>query len=339
MKPIPLNIMTLYADLAQSVRPTTFEHGSVITRKKKGRDYLFVVAKDGSRRVEKYIGAADSPDAQEKAEEIKAAAEQAKSRRTTVSALKQARVPSPSLKLGRILEVIANEGLFEKGLVLVGTAAFQSYAPMLGYYLRNANLTTQDADLLVASFVGTDERKDMEKILQRADPTFKAKMRNNDRYPAVFKSRDNFSVDILTKFGRGRTSPILIDDLMCSAEALPFMEYLAKESVETVSLYGAGVVIRVPPPVRYAVHKLLIAQERRGLYQSKKVKDLAQARDILDILLETDSEALEDALEEARRLGPSWKKNINASLKDMGRETRQGTLPIKVKRNAKEKRA
>ncbi|AGK56334.1 hypothetical protein HYPDE_23238 [Hyphomicrobium denitrificans 1NES1] len=339
LKPIPLNLMTLYSDLAQNVRPNNYEHGSVITRKKKGRYYLFVVTKDGSRRVEKYIGAADNPDAQERAEQLKAGAEQAKALRTTVSALKQARIPSPSLKLGKILEVIANEGLFEQGIVLIGTAAFQTYAALLGYHLRNAYLATQDADLLVASFVGTEDRIDMETILQRADPTFKAKMHNDDQLPKVFKSKDNFSVDILTKFGRGRKSPIVIDELGCSAEALPFMEYLAEESVEAVALYGTGVLVRVPPPVRYAIHKLLIAQERRGLFQTKKAKDLAQARDILDILLETDPDALEDALEEARSRGPKWKKNINASLKEMGRETRQGRLPIEVRTNAKKERA
>ena len=39
------------------------------------------------------------------------------------------------------------------------------------------------------------------------------------------------------------------------------MEYLAEESIEAVVLYGIGVLVRVPPPLRDAVHKLLIAQE------------------------------------------------------------------------------
>ncbi len=331
--------MTLYSDLAQNVRPNNYEHGSVIKRKRKGRDYLFVVTKDGSRRVEKYIGPADNPEAQERAEQLKAGADHAKALRTTVSVLKRSRIPSPSLKLGKILEVIANEGLFTQGIVLIGTGAFQTYACLLGHFLRNAYLSTQDADLLVASFVATEDRKDMETILQRADPTFKAKMHNDDRLPKVFKSKDSFSVDILTKFGKGRKSPILIGDLGCSAEALPFMEYLAEESVEAVALYNTGVLVRVPPPARYAVHKLLIAQERRGVFQIKKTKDLAQARDILDILLETDPDTLEDALENARERGPKWKRNINTSLKDMGRDTRQGRLPIEVKADTKKERA
>jgi hypothetical protein len=151
-------------------------------------------------------------------------------------------------------------------------------------------------------------------------------MQRDDRLPKVFKSASNFSVDILTKFRRGRKSPILIEELGCSAEALPFMEYLAEESMEAVALYGTGVLVKVPPPMRYAIHKLLIAQERSGKFASKKTKDLAQARDLIDIFTEIESVTLEDVLLEARDRGPKWRRNINASLQEIGRESRQGRL-------------
>ena len=328
LRQIPLNFVTLYADLAQNVRGSSLEHGSVVIRKRRGREYLYVVSKDGAERSERYLGPASDPAAAQEAEQIKHAAEQAKSLRATVSALKQARIPAPTLKLGRVVEVIANAGLFNQGVVLIGTAAFQTYACSLGYFLPGAAVMTNDADLLVASFVSDDEKKDMEEILRRADPTFKAHMGNDDRLPKVFKSSDNFSVDILTKYGRGRKSPLLIDNLGCSAEALTFMEYLAEESMETVVLYGTGVLVKVPPPIRYTVHKLLIAQERRGRFSAKKKKDLDQAHDLLDIFLATDDVSLQDALDEARSRGRSWKSAINASLKEIGRDARQGRLPL-----------
>jgi hypothetical protein len=191
---------------------------------------------------------------------------------------------------------------------------------------------TNDADLLVASFVGKEERQDLETILQRADPTFKAKWHMDDRLPKVFQSDSNFTVDILTKFGRGRASPIVIEELGCSAEALPFMEYLAKESIEAVVLYGAGVLVKVPPPLRFATHKLLIAQQRSGRFLTKKRKDLAQAKELLEIFLATDSASLEDVLEHARACGPKWRKNINVSLREIGLDARQGHLPLPVVR-------
>ena len=233
-----------------------------------------------------------------------------------------------------MLETVANAGLFERGVILVGTAAFQTYSGIVGYYLPASALMTNDADLLVASLVAGREPKDLEVILQRADPTFRAHMSRNDKLPKVFKSENGFQVDVLTKFGRGRKSPVVIADLNCAAEALTFMEYLAEESIETVSLYGTGVLVRVPPPLRYAVHKLLVAQERRGTTLAKRQKDLNQARDLIDVYLEIDSESLQDVLDDARKRGAGWKKNINASLRDIGRDDRQGYLPLPVEKAA-----
>jgi len=327
LKRIPLNFVTLYADLAQNVRGSTYEHGSVVSRKRRGRDYLYVVSKDGSERTERYLGPASDPAAAAEASRVKHAAEQARGQRATVSALKQARIAAPSLQLGRVLEVVANAGLFDDGVVLVGTAAFQTYACILGYHLPGAAIMTNDADLLVASFVAGGRKQDLEAILKRADPTFVAQMRNEDKLPGVFKSSDGFAVDVLTKYGRGRRSPVLVEALSCSAQALRFMEYLSEDSMEAVALYGAGVLVKVPPPLRYAIHKLLIAQERRGKFSPKKRKDLEQARDLLDIFLETDKILLQTTLDDARDRGKAWRIGINASLQELGRDARQGYLP------------
>jgi hypothetical protein len=332
MRPIPLNFQTMYADLLQSKGLADIAHGSISTRKIKGKEYLYVTTKDGSKRHQRSLGLASDPAVKAKAGEIRRAAVHAKGLRTTVSALKKAYIPGPSLPLGRVLEAIANAGLFKQGVVLVGTAAYQTYPCLVGAYLPSSALTTNDADLLVSSFVSKDEPQDLEKILQRADPTFRALMSADDRLPKVFRAANDLQVDILTKFGRGRKSPILIEALQCSAEALAYMEYLAEESIEAVALYGTGVLVSVPPPIRYAVHKLLIAQERRA-QSPKRAKDLKQARDLLDVFSETDSVALEEALEEAKERGPKWKKNINASLREIKMEARQGSLALAPQRN------
>lgn len=338
MRPIPLNFQTMYADLLQSVGLADVDHGSVSTRNIKGKDYLYVTTKDGSTRRQRSLGPASDPRAQAKASEIRQAAERAKGLRTTISALKKAHIPGPSLPLGKVLEAVSNAGLFRQGVVLVGTAAYQSYPLLVGAHLPSSSLMTNDADLLVSSFVALDEPQDIEKILQRADPTFKAQMSRDDKLPKVFRAASNdFQVDILTKFGRGRKSPVAVDSLLCSAEALRFMEYLSEESIEAVALYGAGVLISVPPPIKYAIHKLLIAPERKAI-SPKHAKDLRQARDLIDVFLETDSAAFEEALEEARNRGPAWKKNINASLREIQRDVRQvdfSLAPSKSKRRKK----
>jgi hypothetical protein len=105
------------------------------------------------------------------------------------------------------------------------------------------------------------------------------------------------------------------------------MEYLADESTEAVALYGTGVLVTVPPPMRYAIHKLLVAQQRRA-NAPKRNKDLKQAKDLIDVFLETDSDAFEDELRSARNRGPSWKRNIDASLRAIQKQVRQGSLAL-----------
>jgi len=335
MRVMPLNFQTMYADLLQSRGLADGEdHGSVSVRKIKGKEYFYVTTKDGATRKQRSLGPVTNTAAQEEAEAIRAAAERAKGLRTTVSALKKAYIPSPSLPLGRVLEAVSNAGLFKQGVILVGTAAYQTYPCLVGAYLPSSALTTNDADLLVSSFVAADEPVDLEAILKRADPTFRAHMSNTDRLPKVFKAANDFQVDILTKFGRHRKSPILIDDLQCSAEALRFMEYLATgETIEAVALYGIGVLVTVPQPSRYTIHKLLIAPERKTLV--KRNKDLKQAGDLIDVFLATDSAAFEDELAAARARGPSWRKNIDASLRELRMEFRQGSLALTLPRKTR----
>jgi hypothetical protein len=327
MRPIPLSLQTLYADLLQNRGLADVDHGSITTRRIKGQEYLYVTTKDGAKRHQRSLGRASDPSARAKAEEIRHAASRARELRTTVSALKKAYIPGPPVPIGRILEVISKADLFKQGVVLVGTAAYQTYPCLVGAYLPSSALTTNDVDLLVSSFVAHDEPQELEKILQRADATFKAHMSREDVLPKVFKAATNLQVDIVTRFGRGRTSPVLIDGLKCSAEALTFMEYLAEESVEAVALYGPGILVSVPPPTRYAIHKLLIAQERKA-HSPKRAKDLKQAKDLIDVFTETDNEAFEETLQEARNRGPKWRKNIAASLREMQRHARQAKLPL-----------
>lgn len=326
-RPIPLNFQTMYADLIQGIGLADVEHGSISTRKIRGIEYLYVTTKNGSIRQQKSLGPASNPAARAKAAQIRQAAENAKGLRTTVSALKRAYIPGPSLPLGKVLEAIAKAGLFKQGVQLIGTAAYQTYPCLVGAYLPASALMTNDADLLISSFKGPDEPFYLEKILQRADPTFKAHFTREDKLPKVFKAANNFQVDILTKFGRGRNSPVIVHGLQCSAEALKFMEYLCDDSVEAVALYGTGVLVSVPAPIKYAIHKLLIAQERKA-QSPKRSKDLRQARDLIEVFLETDSAAFEEALQDAKDRGPSWRKNINASLRDINKEMRQGSLAM-----------
>jgi len=124
MKRLPLNVQTLYADLAQGITFSDTVPGSVFEQRIKGKTYLYATEKHGTKRVQHYLGSAEDPDVLRRAEEIRRAAQDARLRRSTVSMLKRSGVPAPTLAMGRLMEAVANAGLFRKGLILVGTGAY-----------------------------------------------------------------------------------------------------------------------------------------------------------------------------------------------------------------------
>ena len=317
MRELPLNVQTLYASLLQDVALAEGRGGSVSQRKIRGHDYLYATERDAGRRVQRLLGRAGDPEVEAAAARVRQAAARGKQRQSAIAALKAARLPAPGLVLGRVLEAVANAGLFQRGLTLVGTAAYQNYAAILGAHLTAAAVMTEDADFLVAAFAASGEVTDFEAVLKRADPTFSAKLSQYDRLPKMFSAANGFQVELLTKLGRGRKSPVEIPALGAGAEALPFMEYLAEESIEVVALHGSGVLVRVPPPLRYAAHKLLIAPERSERSAIKRRKDLVQAKEIIAIAMETDRVAWEEVLSAVRRRGPKWRCNVDASLREI----------------------
>jgi len=328
MRPIPLNFLTMYADLAQGFEYAD-EAGSITTRKIKGKAYVYLTTKEGATRRQRSLGPAGDPKVQERARRITAAAERARNMRTVVSTLKQkARIPAPTLPVGRVLEAVSRAGLFKRGITLVGTAAYQTYPCVIGAYLPTAAFTTNDIDLSVVEFEPGDSEEDIEIVLRRANQTFKPRWHADDKLPKVFMADDGLRVDMLTRLGRGHKPVVEVNALGCAATALSFQEFPSEETIETVALYGSGVLVSVPTPMRFAVHKLLVAQ-RRGT-ADKRQKDLRQAQELIDIFLKTDEVALQGTLDEARGRGKAWKTAINASLREIGREARQGLLPLPV---------
>jgi hypothetical protein len=209
---------------------------------------------------------------------------------------------------------------------------------VVGAYLGAGAYVTNDIDLSVAEFVAGDNEEEIESILKRADPQFKPYWHVSDRLPRVFKT-PSFQVEIITRYGRGRNSPVMVEELGCGAAALGFQEYLAEETINVVALHGPGVNVRVPTPTRFAIHKLLVAQERNRTELAQKQKDLRQAKELIQVLVQADENAFQDDLDSARARGKNWKSRINASLTEMGLQARQGRLPLPIELSRSRRRS
>ncbi len=65
-----------------------------------------------------------------------------------------------------------------------------------------------------------------------------------------------------------------------------FLDYLIEEPVQAVIVGGRGVLVNVPQPARFALHKLWTAGQRPPAEQAKVRKDRRQAAALLEVLLE-----------------------------------------------------
>jgi hypothetical protein len=111
MKRLPLNVLTLYADLAQSISFSTTLPASIFKQTVRGKVYLYAVEKHGSARVKRYLGPASDPDVHKRADAIRRAAADAKIRRTTVSMIKRSKDLAQSKELIDALGISAPQSV------------------------------------------------------------------------------------------------------------------------------------------------------------------------------------------------------------------------------------
>jgi hypothetical protein len=96
---------------------------------------------------------------------------------------------------------------------------------------------------------------------------------------------------------------------------------LIHEPLKAVMLHGSGILVLVPAPERFAVHKLILALQR-PIGAAKRDKDVAQAGALILALLEKRSEDLRLAWDEAYERGPQWRKMLLGGMKYLSPEIR-----------------
>ncbi|MET0606002.1 MAG: GSU2403 family nucleotidyltransferase fold protein [Beijerinckiaceae bacterium] len=314
MRKIPSVIQTLYSELHQRLHWRETDTGSPYVLRQGDAKFVYVKRTIGARTWAEYIGSEGASDTVAKVTAIKAANDDRKERRHIVRALKTAGLPGPTIAMGRILEAIAAGGLFDppKGLVLVGTTAFAAYAPLIGFVPDAHAIMTQDIDLAVIELAIAADRPNasIHSAFERAGINMAPEGAFD---PPARLVGGGLTVEFLTKLRRGGEGTVRARGLGVSAQALPYMDYLITDPIPVAILYLAGVLVRVPQPARYAVHKLIIANFRKRDDPAKRLKDLQQAAQLIRGLHDSGqgadvNDALADAKGKARKL-------IDASLK------------------------
>lgn len=213
----------------------------------------------------------------------------------------------------RVVRRLAEYGFFRAGGVLVGTHAFLACGNMLGVRWR-AQERTQDIDFAhagksVAIALPTDIEVRTEDAIASLQMGFLplSGLRGKSAGTYLIPTEPDFRLDFLTTLHRRGDEPYLHPKLQVTMQPLRFMEF-SLQSVEQAVLFcpEGAVLVSVPDPARFALHKLLVYAARRGAYATKQAKDLAQAAPLIDYLLRHRPSQLQQAQADLASRGKSW---------------------------------
>lgn len=298
--------------------------GTVEERQRNGRTYLYERFRIGTEMKSRYLGE-DKPELRarlERAEALKSDAEARRKRMTRLARILRAEgYIATDRETGSLLLAFSRAGMFRLGGTLVGTTAYGLYQGDLGVRMDYEELA-QTGDIDFASFerlsVAVEDKVE-------DDPASILSLLKFDPVPGVNdrqvwrwrQSNSEAMVEFLTPaFGDERVKPL--PALGVSAQALNYLNFLIADPIQAVALYRNGVLVQVPRPERFAIHKLIVADRRQGgPDQLKSRKDRAQAAFLVAVLSEDRPDELAEAYEDALSRGPRWRERINASLKRM----------------------
>jgi hypothetical protein len=81
-------------------------------------------------------------------------------------------------------------------------------------------------------------------------------------------------------------------------------------------VHGNPCLVKVPQPARFALHKLIVSQERSAISADKKGKDIAQAYALLALLREDRPGDIETAKADLAKKGISWQNKLAAACRE-----------------------
>ena len=301
MRHLSNTVQTAYSTLLQKARDSRFARLSAVGFTKKTlRDKVYWYCQytdiSGARK-QRYFGQ-DSEELRRRMDEI--AGEQdgystiLAERKRLVSMIIAGGGPSERGRPAKILEKLSDAGVFDAGGVLIGSFAYSCYGPLLGVVFDEQMRKTEDMDVACDRSIEIGVAHDLKGEIASAAPDM-AKPRQINPWvpPYEMIAPDGFKIEFLTtKESPSERAPIRIDSLGINAQPLDFMDYLVRDPVQAVVLYSAGIIVNVPDPGRFALHKLAVSQLRPAGLSEKRRKDIAQAESLIEALMDQNPGAL-----------------------------------------------
>lgn len=316
-----------YHDLLTSLREEAIAEirGTPTRLERGGRAYWYDTYRVGSDVRKAYIGE-DSDALREKMQRVGSLREDRENRRRhrarLIRILRAEGFLGVDAATGGLLNALASAGVFRLGGTIVGTQAFRFYEGELG--VRFAfDQTAQTNDIDIASFerlslaLEDTVSKPLESVLQ--DFSFEpAPSLDRNKTWRWRQTRNDTLIEFLTPSFTAAEDLRLLPALGVHAQSLHYLNYLLAEPINAAATYRNGVLVQIPRPERFAVHKLIVADRRReGPDSLKAIKDRAQADYLIKILAFDRPDDLREAVEDATSQGPRWRERIAASVEKM----------------------
>lgn len=313
-----------YHDLLGSLRDEAVAEirGTPTRVERKGRVYWYDSYRVGSDVKKTYIGE-DSEDLRARMQRVEVLREDREARRRNRSRmiryLRAEGFLGVDAATGSLLNAMASAGVFRLGGTVVGTQAFRLYEGELG--VRFAfDQTAQTLDIDIASFerlsIALEDAvsEPLEKVLE--DFAFEAvPSLDRDKTWRWKQTRSETFVEFLTPSFSEDEDLRPLPALGVHAQSLHYLNYLLAEPIFAAATYRDGVLVQIPRPERFAIHKLIVADRRlEGPDSLKAVKDRLQAEFLVGILAADRPDDLRDALDDALSRGNRWRERIMASI-------------------------
>ena len=324
---LPNSLSVQYSELMQNcVRPIS--DGSNISFKSKEinkKRYWYLYISVGSTRREHYLGE-ETTELLDRIDNEKTLWESdtddRELRQRLVNMLIGGGMSHVGRDEGKVISLLERNGVFLAGAALIGTTAFRAYANMLSVTWAS-DVGTQDIDLAADNHYTLALPRprspiNLGQIIMDSGMGFFEVPALNRKQPSTsFKIRGrDFIVDVLAPMkGRETTRPVHLTDFGTYASPLRDLDYLLRDLQPAVLLYEHGIMINVPAPGRFAIHKCVVSQKRPAAFAAKALKDQSQAEQVFRVLLENRPADITLAHEAAKVQGDIFVSNFQAGLR------------------------
>jgi hypothetical protein len=211
-----------------------------------------------------------------------------------------------------VINRMAEYGFFRAGGVLIGTHAFIAMGNMLGVRWTSG-WRTNDVDVAhagknVSLALAENARADMHDAITSLEMGLLPQRSLASGQGATYiAAKKDIRVDLVTTAGR-KDDVYLYEPLNVHLQPLKFMEFSLEQPTQTALISGEQVVlVNIPSPMRYAMHKLVIMGEREEAFRTKIAKDAGQVAALVEYGLLRSRSALKAAAADMMSRGPGWR--------------------------------